>query len=498
MQENIKICYAIWDTVDKCQNDKMRVLVQDINFALDSIMLPIVDPDLMTMIRWAADDTDYTHIVIYDSGTCLNNPDTMKAAWHAHCSTTWLVTGHIMLRDTDQYPYFHKQSLAINLDLWKVCGRPDIGYNEVGTTDLPLYERSRENVHDDYTPLWLRPSNAGTVAITNKRFGWTVIAASLINGYTIPNLPIEVRKTKFYIYPDDNPEDLVNAVEIIRNGSPFDILRISNETQQKYLHKLVWTVNSDKNSAIYLFNTGDVLVNRQLMNGKMPGAIWTTASGFKSFAEWYIRGADTNCQINTFDFNENSLNIWKQIHTQWSGRNFYAFMQSIDANCDDDTMYCWGNRRDAEKVQQCSDRQEHELMQIFGSADAMQSAWHTFTDLDHRYHLCNLVDDPDKLIKAIDHSKQHIIWLNNIFYFNRSIMKYGIEKMRTSLLKLAVALNDASPHSMMHGQCAHMYFEDVPLTVIEELSKGKSPKYQCQLNEDSGGIRKWAGHPLIL
>ena len=77
-------------------------------------------------------------------------------------------------------------------------------------------------------------------------------------------------------------------------------------------------------------------------------------------------------------------------------------------------------------------------------------------------------------------------------------MKYGIEKMRTSLLKLAVALNDASPHSMMHGQCAHMYFEDVPLTVIEELSKGKSPKYQCQLNEDSGGIRKWAGHPLIL
>jgi hypothetical protein len=59
------------------------------NFAYDSIMLPVVDSDLMTMIRWAADETDYTHIVIYDSGTCLNNPDTMKAAWHAHCSTTW-------------------------------------------------------------------------------------------------------------------------------------------------------------------------------------------------------------------------------------------------------------------------------------------------------------------------------------------------------------------------------------------------------------------------
>jgi hypothetical protein len=498
MQENIKICYALWDTVKKCQNAKMRDLIQDMNFAYDSIMLPVVDSDLMTMIRWAADETDYTHIVIYDSGTCLNNPDTMKAAWHAHCSTTWLVTGHIMLRDSDQYPYFHKQALAINLDIWKACGRPYIGYDDANAVNLPLFERSYENVHDDYTPIWLRPSKAGTIVVANKRFGWNIIAASLTHGYKVPNLPIAVRKTKIYIYPDDKPDALIDAVAVIRNGETYDVNSISNETQQKYLHKLIWTLNSDKNSAIYLFNTGDVLINKILMNGEMPDAIWTTASGFKSFAEWYFRGADTNCQINTFDFNQNSLDVWKQIHAHWSGRNFYEFMQSIDEKCDDDTVYCWGNRRDAEKVQQCSDRQEHELMQLFGSADAMQSAWQIFKKLDHRYHLCNLVDDPDKLIAAIDPSRQHIIWLNNIFYFNRSIMKYGIEKMRTSLLKLARALNDASPNSMMHGQCAHMYFEDVPLTVIEELSKGESPKYQCQLNEDSGGIRKWAGHPLIL
>jgi len=498
MTSTPKVCYAIWDTVDKCQHPRIRQLLLDTNHALDSVMVPIVNQDIMSMIRWAADETEYTHLVVYDSGTILNNPDSMKNAWYHHCCGDWMITGHLMKKAADEYPYLHKQAFAINLSAWKECGRPEPGYNENTSVQLADYEKSLDNVHDDYTPLWIKPSTNANITVGNRKFGWKMISAALAHGYEVPNISIDIRKSKFWIYPEDNPDLLIEAVDTVKSGQPFDAKVLPNSSQQKYINRLQWLLNSDQTSAIFLYNTGDVLVNERLLGRKSPDAMWTTASGFKSFAEWYVRGSNPNCQINTYDFNENSLSIWQRIHREWDGVDFYSFMKRVDTNCDDDHIYCWGNRRDGEDIEACSNRQEAELAIIFGSAEIMKSAWLEFQRLEHRYHLCNLIQDPEILIAQIDPNKQHIIWLNNIFYFNRSIIWYGINKMSDSLLRLARALQDRSPNSIMHGQCAQMFFEDTPQVLIDHLTSNATPRYQCDLHLDYDGIRRWVGHPLAI
>ena len=479
----ISICYAIWDTSVYQPDKAVADLMQDLNFALDSTIVPIVDPDIMSAIRWAAHETGYTHLVVYNSGTVLNNMYIADTHWHAHCQSDWLVSGHIMKRPTDDYPWLHEQTIAINLEQWKRCGEPDIGDYESGEKYLPSYAKSADNIHDDYTPLWIKPSSAETITTTRRKFGWNLIAASLDNGLDIVNIPIQIRKTKFFIYPSDNGTKLAAQVQDLRTYGHTDQLPLENSSQNKLTEQIKWFMDSANNSAVFVFNTGDGLVNKELYPSEIPDAIWTTASGFKSFAEWQYRGMPEHCQINTYDFNPLSLDLWKSVHRNWSGRDMWAFMLEHDAKCvNDGTVYCWGNKIATETKQEACHRQEHELAELFGGPDAMQAAWQKFISLDHRYHLCNLIEEPMKLVHAIDPCKKHFMWLNNVFYFRRSILVYGINRLGNSLMQLVSGINDRAADSVLHGQCAQIYFQNRPAQIIHALQRAPIPKYQCDMH----------------
>jgi hypothetical protein len=494
----IKVCYSIWDTIDTCDHAGMRKLLQDINFALDSILMPMVDKDINSMLQWAALETDYTHMVIFDSGTNMNLGDAnMRAAWYELCKSEWLIAGHIMWRPTDGYPYLHKQAFAINLDIWKNCGQPEMGWNASNEIALPPVVRSDDNVHDDYTPLWLRRGHGDDWLVDKRRFGWNMIASSLRAGYDVVNLTIDIRKTKTYIYPDDNPDQLLDQVMRIRDGREYDISSIENSSQRKYLSVLEWYMGPATNTAVFIFNTGDLLLGKHELKGTHPDALWTTASGFKSFALWYCRGADPRCQINTYDYNARSLDVWKHINTNWEGSNLWNFMKEYDPNCDADNIYNWGNRLDYESPEQACNRQELQLAKVFDGSTRMKEAWQLFKSLEHRYHHVNIIENPIRFAELFERDKVHFLWLNNIFYYAKSIKIYGINKICNSMRLLAEELYNRCPNSVMHGQSVNMYFGDKPGEILQELAKNPEPMYQCQFNFATPGGRRWAGHPLI-
>ena len=80
--------------------------------------------------------------------------------------------------------------IVINLHLYKEYGCPDVGQGEV-RKHLWIANRSEENVHDNYTPLRLNPSD-GTTEENTKSFGWNLIHESLKNGKPVLNLPDEL------------------------------------------------------------------------------------------------------------------------------------------------------------------------------------------------------------------------------------------------------------------------------------------------------------------
>ena len=51
--------------------------------------------------------------------------------------------------------------------------------------------------------------------------------------------------------------------------------------------------------------------------------------------------------------------------------------------------------------------------------------------------------------------------------------------MRDSLVRLLEHVNYIAPTSIVHGECAQMYFGDHPSEILKELETSKVPRYHC-------------------
>lgn len=493
-KDDLRICYGLIDSTGDIPHEGMRKLVMDLNFAFDSIMMPLVETDHIAMMDYVANETDYTHLVMFDSGTILVNSDKFRKAMYHLCEEEWLVAGHIMFREGDHYPYLHHQACAINIGVWKDVGRPSFGMRIKERMTLPSVWRSSENVHDDYTPLWLKPHVGATVNVESVKFGWQMIAMSLKNGLTVRNLPMEARSSKLYIYPDDDPDTLSSAVEAIRRGEQVDTTTISNDSQRRFLSNQKWAMSENSQGIVFVYNTGDAVVN--VPTPTQATALWNTASGFKPFHEWFYRNRLVDMQMNTFDFNSRALELWRTINSEWDGRDLYSFIKSKHDDCDDEDLYCWGNKLDYETPRQASDRQEGMLHDFCGGTEEFITAWNAYRALDHRYHNINLIEQPREMAARMDADRDHYVWINNIFYFNRTIRRYGVEFVQSRLMDFVSSIRDSGVMNQICGQSASLHFFDPADRLYGMMLDNPEPRYQCQLDFQNHGVRRWAGHPL--
>lgn len=111
---------------------------------------------------------------------------------------------HLMDRKKRGYG-IHEQFILINRTKWRGIGSPAFRRQEQNETDLMIPNRSVENIHDDYTPLWLKPS-AQFGKLTPKITGWNVIDLALRSGFSILNVPQTIRREKEFLYPEKNSE----------------------------------------------------------------------------------------------------------------------------------------------------------------------------------------------------------------------------------------------------------------------------------------------------
>lgn len=492
--EDLKICYGLVDSVAGIGHDGMRKLVMDLNYAFDSIMMPLVEEDAMSMLAFVADNTDYTHLVLFDSGTVLVNSDRLRKSLYHLCEKEWLVAGHILFREDDQYPYLHHQTYAVNVGLWRDMGRPEFGNKDRGPRTLPAVWRSQENIHDDYTPIWLKRHEGVSTNVSRVKFGWNMIATSLERGYMVHNIPMDARISKIYLYPDDDPEQLSGMVDSIRRGEDPDISVIGNDSQRRFLANQKWTMADTSQSIVFIYNTGDTAVN--IPKPTQATALWNTASGFKPFQEWFYRDMIDHAQMNTFDYNPRALELWRYINSGWDGHDLYSFIRAQNEDCDNEDLYCWGNKLDYETPREASDRQEMMLHDFCGGRDRFVEAWALYRRLDHRYHSINLLEQPEMMAGLMDQDRNHYVWINNIFYFNRTIRRYGIENVHARLFDFVRAIRDSGVNNLICGQSASMHFFDPASTLYDQMLATPDLRYQCQLEFQNHGIRRWAGHPL--
>jgi hypothetical protein len=200
------IVYIFLDRIHTCQSTWTAEIVKNLSdFVLRNILdkgfnvIQGLNEDIM--LREAA--KDYTYAVVLSTGTEFINGD---AFFHevekvVYGTYEFFLLGHIPDRD-DGYYELHEQCYIINLNIYKELGSPSVGefaYYSSHTQIEPI--RSVDNVHDDYTPLWVK-SGYKLKEYKHKWHGWNIVSMALAAGKLIEVFPEEFRNNKKYYYPN--------------------------------------------------------------------------------------------------------------------------------------------------------------------------------------------------------------------------------------------------------------------------------------------------------
>lgn len=224
---------------------------------------------------------EYDHAMISYIGTFYNNyqnspEDLIHYHFDRFCKSDHPCRGHILWHPNKQYGRLHLQSMFLNLKHWREIDRPTFG-DYTGKVVVP--ELSRSNVHDDYTPHYLKPSPKTKLVVKAEMAQY--ISKVLESGKTILNYDRE-RSTKFFTYPHRATAD-----DYMCPALDFERARKSN---------IIYSVNNEK-------------IPTNISNTKFD-IICAPASGNLSERLWRLYGhKDTKLII----FDNNSASIkWKE------------------------------------------------------------------------------------------------------------------------------------------------------------------------------------------
>jgi hypothetical protein len=357
--------------------------------------------------------------VVFHSGHTIRSVSRFREAIATLITQDFLLAGHI-IHHPDTYPSLHPQMFILNMRHYRMMQCPLVGHAEYGAP-LLLHrpERSPDNVHDDYTPLWLKPTHLSD--IWNKRgFGWNLIEESLAHDLPVLNLPNDVRWAKRYLYPHDQPDRLSKCLQDLARNQlvvPLDI----NINQQAYLAELLLPGRG----RVFLLNNERLL---EELPDKPITRVFGPASGFKLFVLWHRLGQPH--EVVYFDNNRKSLKVWSDIVYSWSGVDFPSFCQMRDYHDD-----------------------FSKLSLVYEMVPNFEDNWRAFRETCPRFIYCDILKEPELLRDTLAVSG-NLVWYSNCFRFYEGIRRYGIAGCDRKEQDFRQMLLNKAPDTVFIQSCA--------------------------------------------
>jgi hypothetical protein len=174
-----------------------------------------------------ADQYDYAMVSFIGSFYYSQHDVNIFDYFDEFCASELPCRGHLLFHPTKQYGFLHPQTIFINLKNWREIGKPSFGYYSGPVIN---YERSTSNVHDDYTPHWVK-AGEGYREVENQ-YQAEYVSKVLEHGGTILNFDKQ-RGVKFFSYPE---RDYSEALEFEKNRNS-DIIYVKNNSLYPKLDK---------------------------------------------------------------------------------------------------------------------------------------------------------------------------------------------------------------------------------------------------------------------
>lgn len=338
------------------------------------------------------------------------------------------LAGHILYKNG--YYQLHPQFFCIDLTLYRQWAQGLESLHHVRSISSVAVERSVDNVHDDYTPWWIKPSNDKVSTINcQDAFASRFIAWLLNHGHRIVNVPHNIRQHKIYSYADYSHEDIRKFIK--------DTSYTTGQSGVNQFLKYVKNSLDSLNFGFYPINTEPVvpvpsaIKNLNVFAGVCGGikpAIITSQSCFSS---------DT--KVILFDISEMAIEWQRWLREHWDGGRdtielvFNKFMQTYPAAQAQyfDYMGIVGNFNwvlQSHKQQQVYRRYPWcWVLQYTCTEQEFKHKWANWKTLEVEYVRLDLLESADqqKLIDKLEQTaNSSYIWTSNLFFMEWQIIMH--------------------------------------------------------------------------
>lgn len=462
MLENKKVAHAlVYDKSDLGINEEIRkslkvfykrnLYIDELKFNPGSCIIEdSVDKCLVT-----AANLDFDLLILTWEGNIFNiyefHDEVLKSIKKLENETNgnWVVAGHIMdqyqnrmlynPQEAEQYRdsfYLFPITALVNLKKWKEIGSPGWG-DTTNKASVIKAKPSEETVHDNYTPLRLKPSNE--IVETSVRFGWNIINETLKNNIDVFNIDNNIRETQSYLYPENNV-DLYNNFWNHLHGLPklsgayekvFSLV-ISCKRQTR-IEKGGW--------AYFLRNTEEHYPYIRSDKFAMSGydSFILPCSGFKDFivSTVFLPGHEKSKFIH-YDILKNCILIKRTIIEQWDGtRNGLSMLlKKIEHDYSLKGKFNCFHMNFMKTLDEVYDQ----ILPYYDNEESLENHWLEFQKKEHSYIQADILSDRDKIVqisKRVYNDKTYFS-MSDVAGWRMNLLGYSIQGLRDNM-KFAIS-----------------------------------------------------------
>jgi hypothetical protein len=371
----------------------------------------------------------YDHILLMASGVRILDMSVIYDIKKIIENNDYFVAAHILDWKENWYE-LHHHFLLVNSKKWIAAGSPNYGSWEHTEQELPVIERSIENFHDDYTPLWIKFTGEYKNQLHTKQ-GWNFINVAARNNYSIINWDLGIRFKRTYYYPEDHSEDFYKSI------NELNVIGITNPNQIK----LIKETNNIANQ-IWILNSENM--DLEIPPEKFD-TLTFTASGFKFLEAFNSDRLNENGKLVIYDFNPLSIEWIKQLHTSsdddilklisdFPNKNNFKFFGSV--------VFSDNGEYTKEFIDSLNITRDY-----FGGKDSFLNLIKKFRDCKVDFVQVDLFNEPEKLTNTFE--GKTLINISNIFCTDFTNIFYGISK---STEKLKALLSTIKTECLIVGQ----------------------------------------------
>lgn len=400
---------------------------------------PVVTQDIHATLM----DTKESWAVVFTAGNVVHKPsivyDIVK-----HCEEeNSPFAGHILHRNG--YYHLHPQFFCVNIEVYKQWAN---GLEpQAGTISSVAVERSAENMHDDYTPLWIKPTGSEETN-TNAPDGFAsrFIAWLMAQGHRVVNIPWDIRSNKLYSYVDYSNED-------IRRFIKDTTYRCQDSGVSQFIDYVKRNLEA-LDQGFYPINT-EPFTKLDKPNVKL-NVFAGVCGGIKPAIITSQDCFEPDTRVILYDISRMAIEWQKWLRQHWDGHRstFEKVFEDFKSAHPDALSQFFGH------------------MGILGNLDWVLNTicdeqefikkWNHWLTLDVEYHQLNLLEleDQNKLVNRINElGGNAYIWTSNLFFMDWQVLMHEPGHARRCFDQFSSLLRDVKQSVVLENENYLNYYK---------------------------------------